>query len=179
MTTPAASSQPTTGGSMGAHGEHHIDRVDRGRIDLGPVVQVGIVVRDVEATVAAWTSRFALGPAQFVDWPPEGSDLAQTATYRGQPGAFRMRLAFLQAGPVQLEFIQPLEGNNIYSEFLEKHGEGLHHLLFNVEDPEDVARRLEAPILQSGGSTLFPGAIWSYLDTQAMLGAMIELRTKK
>src|SRR5690606_2351953 len=116
---------------------------------------------------------------QFVDWPPEGTDLAQTATYHGRPGNFRMRLAFLQAGPVQLEFIQPLEGDNIYAEFLAEHGEGLHHLLFNVPDPEGVARQIEAPILQSGGSTLFPGALWAYLDTQEMLGAMIEVRTKQ
>ncbi len=149
------------------------------RIDLGPVVQVGIVVRDAEATVAAWTRRFVLGPAQFVDWPPPDTGLAETATYHGRPGNFRMRLAFLQAGPVQLEFIQPLEGDNIYADFLAEHGEGLHHLLFNVRDPEGVAHQLEAPVLQSGGSTLYPGAIWSYLDTQAMLGAMIELRTKK
>ena len=164
MTIPANDAQSTTGYP---------------RIDLGSVVQVGIVLRDVEATVDAWTSRFRLGPAQFVDWPPEGTDLAQTATYHGRPGNFRMRLAFLQAGPVQLEFIQPLEGDNIYAEFLADHGEGLHHLLFNVPDPEGVARQIEAPILQSGGSTLFPGALWAYLDTQEMLGAMIEVRTKK
>jgi hypothetical protein len=147
-------------------------------IDLGPVVQVGIVVRDVDATIAAWTKRFRLDPPHFVDWPPEGSDLAQTATYHGKPGNFRMRIGFLQAGPVQLEFIQPLEGDNIYSEFLAEHGEGLHHLLFNVVDPDGVARQLEAPVLQSGGSTLFPGAIWSYLGTQETLGLIVELRTK-
>jgi len=148
------------------------------RIELGPLVQVGIIVRDAAATVEAWTSRFVLGPAQFVDWPPEGTDLAKTATYHGRPGNFRMRLAFLQAGPVQLEFIQPLEGDNIYADFLAEHGEGLHHLLFNVTDPDGVARRIEAPVLQSGGSTLYPSAIWSYLDTQALLGVMVELRTK-
>ncbi len=148
------------------------------RIALGPVVQVGIVVRDVHATVAAWTSRFELPPAQIIDWPVEGTGAAKSATYRGKPGNFRMRIGFVQAGPVQLEFIQPLEGQNLYADFLAEHGEGLHHLLFNVDDPEAVAAGLGAPIIQSGGSTLFPGAIWAYLDTQEMLSAMIELRTK-
>jgi hypothetical protein len=148
------------------------------RIDLGPMVQVGIIVYDAEAAVAAWTSRFKLAPAHFVDWPVPGKNLEETATYHGARGNFRMRLAFLQAGPVQIEFIQPLEGNNIYSDFLNEHGEGLHHLLFEVEDPTAVAARLGAPVLQSGGSSLRPGAIWSYLDTQEMLSAIIELRTK-
>ena len=149
------------------------------RMDIGPVVQVGIIVRDAEATVAAWTSRFKLGPAQFVDWPIPGKNLEATATYHGKPANFRMRLAFLQVGPVQLEFIQPLEGENIYSDFLNEHGEGLHHILFEVEDPNAIAAGLGVPVLQSGGSALRPGAIWSYLDTQEMLSAMIELRTKR
>jgi len=147
-------------------------------VNLGPTIQVGIVVRDAEATVRAWTQRFQLGTARFVDWPPVGSDLEATRTYRGQPGAFKMRLAFVETGSVQLEFIQPLEGGNIYAEFLEEHGEGLHHLLFEVDDPEAVAAGLGVKILQSGGSTLRPGALWTYLDTQEMLGCMLEFRTK-
>lgn len=149
-----------------------------GRIQLGPVVQVGIVVRDVEATLRAWTARFDLGPVRVVDWPPADTPIVQGSTYRGHPGDFRMRLAFVETGSVQIEFIQPLEGDNIYSEFLEKHGEGIHHLLFEAADPAAVAARLQVPILQSGGSTLRPGAIWAYLDTEALLGAMIELRTR-
>jgi catechol 2,3-dioxygenase-like lactoylglutathione lyase family enzyme len=147
-------------------------------IHLGSVVQVGIVVRDVEATLRAWAERFDFGPARIIDWPPEGMDLARTATYQGQPGRFRMRLAFIETGSVQIEFIQPLEGDNIYAEFLAEHGEGIHHLLFEVDDPQAVAQGLGVKILQSGGSTLHPGALWAYLDTQELLGAIIELRTK-
>lgn len=146
------------------------------RIDLGPVMQVGIVVRNAEAAVRAWTERFKVGPAKFVDWPPPGSNLEETRTYHGQPGNFRMRLAFLETASVQLEFIEPLEGDNIYSDWLEEHGEGLHHILFHVSDPEAVAAGIDAPVLQSGGSTLNPGAIWSYLDTQEMLGCIVELK---
>lgn len=146
------------------------------RIELGPVMQVGIVVRNAEAAVQAWTERFKVGPAKIVDWPPEGSALEETRTYHGQPGNFRMRLAFLETASVQLEFIEPLEGDNIYSDWLEEHGEGLHHILFHVSDPAAIAAGIEAPVIQSGGSTLNPGAIWSYLDTQEMLGCIVELK---
>lgn len=148
------------------------------RIDLGPIVQVGIIVYDAEATVNAWTSRFKLAPARYVDWPIPGKNLEETATYHGQRGNFRMRLAFLEAGSVQIEFIQPLEGDNIYSDFLNEHGEGLHHILFEVDDPAAIIAGIGAPVLQSGGSSLRPGATWSYLDTQEVFKAMIELRTK-
>ena len=142
------------------------------RIDLGPVTQVGIVVRDAAATVRAWTERFQLGPAKIVDWPPSGSNLEETRTYHGQPGNFRMRLAFVETGSVQLEFIEPLEGDNIYSDWLETHGEGIHHILFEVADPDAVAAGIDATVMQSGGSTLNPGAIWSYLDTQESWGVL-------
>ncbi len=156
----------------------HQQKLHMEKIELGSIVQVGIVVRDARAAANAWTERFAMGPAEIVDWPPEGSDLDAQSTFRGRPGNFRMRLAFIEAGTVQIEFIEPLEGDNIYSEFLEEKGEGLHHLLFRVPDPEGVAQELEVDILQSGGSTLDPGAVWAYLDTQEVLGAIVELKTK-
>ena len=149
------------------------------KIELGSVVQVGIVVRDARAAAKAWTERFALEPAQVVDWPPAGSDLDAGSTFRGRPGNFCMRLAFIETGAVQIEFIEPLEGDNIYSEFLEEKGEGLHHLLFRVADPLGVAQELEVDITQSGGSTLDPGALWAYLDTEGLLGTIIELKTKR
>ena len=148
------------------------------RIKLGPVVQVGFVVRDAHATMDAWTSRFQVDPGRYIDWPPT-PEAATTGTYHGGPGNFRMRLAFLELGSVQLEFIEPLEGDNIYYDFLAEHGEGLHHLLFEVDDPDAVAAGLGVKVMQSGSSTLFPGAFWSYLDTQDALAAIVELRTKK
>ena len=154
------------------------EHIAQPKVNLGPLVQVGIVVRDVEATVHAWRDRFDFAPPVFVEWPPENSQLAETSTYRGERGNFKMRLAFIETGAAQIEFIQPLEGGNIYAEFLEEHGEGLHHILFLVDDPQAVARRLDAPILQSGGSFLNPGAIWAYLDTQKELGCIVEVKSK-
>jgi methylmalonyl-CoA/ethylmalonyl-CoA epimerase len=149
------------------------------RIELGPIIQVGIVVYDAEAAVAAWTSRFKIPPARFVDWPMPGKNLEETARYRGAHGNFRMRLAFLEIAPtIEIEFIQPLEGANIYSEFLEEHGEGLHHILFESQDPAAIIAGIGAPVIQSGGSSQRPGATWSYLDTQEMLKTIVELRTK-
>lgn len=151
---------------------------DAKRVDLGPVVQVGIVVRDATAKARAWVERFNLAEPYIIDWPPD-SKLAATRTYHGQPGDFHMRLAFIETGPVQIEFIEPLAGDNIYADFLAEHGEGLHHILFEVDDPQAVAAGLATPILQSGGSVLRPGALWAYLDTQELLGCIVELKSKK
>ena len=73
-----------------------------------------------------------------------------TASLRGLPIDLRMKIAFVETPSIQLEFIQPLEPNNIYTEFLEQHGEGLHHVMFDTQDPEGIASRLNADVLQSG-----------------------------
>ena len=65
----------------------------------------------------------------------EAGDYAVTQTeYKGQPApGAQSLLAFFDVGPgLQLELIQPNEEPSTWREFLDKHGEGVHHLAFNV-----------------------------------------------
>jgi len=142
------------------------------RIPLGPVIQIGFVVHNAEAYARQWTTLFDFPPPRIVDWPPREG---MTATLRGVPINLRMKIAFVETGSVQLEFIQPLEPNNIYAEFLEQHGEGLHHIMFDVDDPAGIADKLGVQIIQSG-STVKPGGSWSYLGTEHLVGFPLELR---
>ncbi len=144
------------------------------RTHLGPVLQIGFIVRDVEAAARRWTELFDFDSLKIVDWPLRED---MRAELRGKPIDLKMRIAFIETGSVQLEFIQPLEPNNIYTEFLETRGEGLHHILFDVPDPAQVADRLGVDILQTG-STVRPGGYWAFLDTEKLLGFILELRTK-
>ena len=45
----------------------------------------------------------------------------------------------------QIELIQPLEGRSIYSDFLQAHGPGLHHIRFSVEPFDAAVVALTAP----------------------------------
>lgn len=53
-------------------------------------------------------------------------------TYRGQEANYRLHLAISYAGNVQIEIIEHLSGESIFKEFLERKGEGMHHLGFIV-----------------------------------------------
>jgi methylmalonyl-CoA/ethylmalonyl-CoA epimerase len=46
----------------------------------------------------------------------------------------KVRVAFFRAGDVRLELLEPTEADSPIAKFLEKRGEGLHHLAFTVED---------------------------------------------
>jgi methylmalonyl-CoA/ethylmalonyl-CoA epimerase len=139
-------------------------------------VQIGVVVRDIDRTVKYLTEVFGLGPFRYVTYPPEGREDIQL-TFRGEVGHFSHRLAFAQMGPIELELIQPLEGESGLTEFLEEHGEGIHHIRFNTPELEAALDHLAgkgvAPLMGGGG--LRPGTQWVHLDTAAQAGFIIEL----
>lgn len=140
------------------------------------IVQIGIVVRDLEKSAAALSAVFGIGPFRMIVYPPDGRNDIVT-TYRGQPGDFRYRQAFAEVGNLEIELIQPLSGRSIWADFLEKHGEGIHHIRFNVMEMESLLQHLGnhgIGVLQSG-SGLRPGTFWANLDTEAKIGFTIEV----
>jgi methylmalonyl-CoA/ethylmalonyl-CoA epimerase len=63
-------------------------------------------------------------------------------TFRGREQPYSMKLALAQLGETMYELIEPLDGPNTYQEFLDTHGEGLHHLGFFVEDLDVAIREM-------------------------------------
>lgn len=147
---------------------------------IGPNVdQVGIVVRDLHAMVDTLSKVLGIGPFRIMEWPLEGVD--PQATYHGEPGNYRLLLAFATIGNTQLEIVQPLEGQNIYSDFLEEHGPGLHHIRLTVPDFEERAAGLEANGIKNiaSGTGVHVGSKWAYFDTSQILeGVVVELRKR-
>ena len=145
-----------------------IDSQTRELLDLPSVSQIALVVKDVNKAIDFYREVWNVGP--FRVFETEYTD----RTYRGNPGNFRMRIALASLGAIYLELIEPLEGESIYDEFLEKNGEGLHHLGFDVERIEDRISAMEKigiQVLQSGKS---PEVAFAYMDTMALSGFIME-----
>jgi hypothetical protein len=138
-------------------------------------VQIGVVVRDLDRTVQALSGLFGLGPFRYTTYPSERADMK--TIYRGEPGQFSHRIAFTELGPIELEIVQPLTGESTLTEFLREHGEGLHHIRFNVEDVQAVLDYLAGKnVLPSmSGTGIRPGTKWVHLDTAEMIGFVIEV----
>lgn len=45
-----------------------------------------------------------------------------------------MRVGFFRVGDVRIELLEPTDPSSPVAKFLEKRGEGLHHLAFTVDD---------------------------------------------
>ncbi len=142
---------------------------------LKSVVHVAFVVRDIEATTRHWAEMLGVKPPRIWSSKP-GNEVGLTV--HGKPSNARIKLAFIQAGAVQLEFIQPLDAEaSAWREFLEKTGGGVHHLGFKVEDPANASARLAQqgmPEVQHGRYDSLDGD-YIYHDSAGQLGVMVEL----
>lgn len=105
------------------------------------LAQVGFIVRDVEAT----KQKFAafLG----VPVPPtcDGGEYAVTqTTVDGQPAPeANCKMAFFDLENIQMELIEPNGVKSTWQDFLDQHGEGIHHIAFGVKGTEDKVIQLE------------------------------------
>jgi methylmalonyl-CoA/ethylmalonyl-CoA epimerase len=143
--------------------------MDKPKLDIGSLGQIGVVVRDIEKVVKFYTDHLGIGPWRIRERETE-------TVYRGEKRTLRMKLAFARLGPLQFELIQPVgDEESLYTEFLKTRGEGLHHLGFNIENIEKaVADYQSAGIGVVQGRWAMEGG-FAYMDTEAKGGFCIEL----
>jgi methylmalonyl-CoA/ethylmalonyl-CoA epimerase len=136
--------------------------------------QIGILVRDLEAAIAKHEAL--LGPQDWIR-VHNGPDNLHGLHYRGEPADFSMVLALSGADP-QLELLQPLDGPSVMQEWLDRRGEGLHHLGITVDSVDATIAEMEAagyPCLQRGyGFGADGSGGFAYFDTEAELGYLLE-----
>lgn len=143
--------------------------------ELPPFDQIGIIVEDIGRAIEFYTSVFGIGP--FAVREVELDDVI----YRGRLCHCRQINAFAQLGPIQIELIQPLEGESPHADFLMKNGGGLEHLRFQVANLNavlvELGRRGIEPIYYKS----FPryGMAFAYLDSAKVGGILFELMQKK
>jgi catechol 2,3-dioxygenase-like lactoylglutathione lyase family enzyme len=140
------------------------------------VVQYAFVVRDVKK-VGRYYERIGLGGLSVE------RNISIDKFYRGNAGMFEMYLGWNRFGDVPFEWVEPIQGPSVYHEFLKRHGEGFHHLAFNVKDLDDAIASLKgkgAIVSQSGGWD-YPNSKgrFAYIDTEPYGGVTIELLWNK
>lgn len=138
------------------------------------VTQIGIVVRNIEKSVEAWEKLLGVKASGIVETGP----LEETGMkYKGRAAEGRAKLAFLQLENITIELIEPVGGPSTWRDFLEKHGEGVHHIAFNVEDMERAENSLIEIGVEIDQAGFFTGGAYAYTNPESPLGIIIELLT--
>lgn len=81
------------------------------------IAHLGIAVRNIDAALSFWRDALGLEHESTKELPERG-----------------LRVAFLRAGETLVELLEPLHERSEISTFLDKRGEGIHHVCFEVDD---------------------------------------------
>lgn len=94
----------------------------------------------------------------------------------------KVKTAFLSAGDANLELLEPSSPDSPIAKFIEKRGEGIHHICLRVDDIESHLARLKAEGYRLVNEAPVPGAHGcrvAFLHPSAGNGVLIELSEKK
>ena len=147
-----------------------------GIIETNVLTQVGFIVRDIEASKRKFAEFFGVEPPAHFD----GGKYEVTGTMvKGMPAPdANCLMAFFDAGPsAQIELIQPNGAKSTWQDYLDEHGEGIHHIAFCIKDMDGKIKACEAfgmTCVQRGkyGNA---GGEYAYLDAGSSLKCLVEL----
>jgi hypothetical protein len=144
---------------------------DEVKIDLTTLRpnQLGYVYNDIEKYARIMESF--LGASKFVISEPLDIDIF----IRGVKKKTTLKSGFGKIFDTEIELLQPIEGNSIYTEFLNSGREGLHHISYKVENISsyiDKFKKEGVQVLQWG---ILIKLVYVYLNTEKILGVIFEL----
>lgn len=87
---------------------------------------IGIVVHDIQRALRVYEAALGLPLKEVLAVPDQ-----------------KVEVAFLPLGESNIELVQPTSGDTGIAKYLEKHGEGIHHICIEVGDIEAALARLK------------------------------------
>ncbi|MSP78741.1 MAG: methylmalonyl-CoA epimerase [Dehalococcoidia bacterium] len=121
---------------------------------------VCIAVKDIADTVRFYQDTFGLGHIDIVEVADQ-----------------KVKAALVKIGGTEMEFIQPTDPSSGVAQFLDKRGEGMHHICFEVDHLADTLKRLEANgtrLIDKAPRKGLAGNI-AFIHPGATRGVLIEL----
>ena len=140
------------------------------------IYQIAWVTRDLGKSMKAWVENLKMGPWTVLTFTNQSLKYLKvddkTVT---EPFKFLIGISWI--GDLQLELIEPVYGPTIYEAFIQKHGEGLHHIKERIED-DAMAGVVQGYRDQGIGVTQtgqFETDFHYYLNTEPRLDFIYEL----
>jgi methylmalonyl-CoA/ethylmalonyl-CoA epimerase len=146
--------------------------MEKGLLGSDVVTQIGIIVKDIDRASEKMAAFFGVEKPQAM--VTAGYDEARTE-FRGKASDATAKLAFFHCGQVDIELIEPDGKPSTWQEFLDEHGEGVHHIAFVINGMKMVVDGLEKagfPLIQKGE---YQGGRYAYVDTSDTLKTIVEL----
>jgi methylmalonyl-CoA/ethylmalonyl-CoA epimerase len=105
--------------------------------------------------------------------------LMNSPCYKTEPvESEKVNTAFFRSGQTKIELLESFDPTGVISRFIEKKGEGLHHIAFDVADIDAEMKRLKKEGFILLNETPKPGAdnkLVCFLHPKSTNGVLIEL----
>ncbi len=98
----------------------------------------------------------------------------KTETVEGE----KVNTAFFQKGETKIELLESTDPNGVIAKFIERKGEGMHHIAFEVTDIKAEMKRLQAEgfiLLNEEPKTGADNKLVCFLHPKGTNGVLIEL----
>jgi len=128
---------------------------------LEKIDHIGVAVRDLESAVARYTVITGHPPERF-------EEVAEQ----------KVRVAMFSVGESRIELLQATSPDSPIAKFIDKRGEGMHHVCFKVSDLKAALARLASEgmeILPGAGGVGADGSRVAFLRPKSGNGVLIEL----
>ena len=128
---------------------------------MNKIEHIGIAVKDLEASNALFASLFGVGHYKVEEVVSEG-----------------VKTSFFKAGPNKIELLEATNSESPIAKFIEKKGEGVHHIAFAVTDIVSEIARLKSEGFIVLNETPKKGAdnkLVAFLHPKSSNGVLIEL----
>lgn len=139
---------------------------------LDRIAQIGIIVRNIEKSRTLWARLLGVEETPIIEterW--ESTHM----TFRGKPSEGRARMTAFDLENISIELIQPVGPQSSWMDFLQKHGGGMHHVAFRVENLEEALEKLRKMGIEIEQKGEFKGGRYVYSYFRGEFGAVFEL----
>jgi Glyoxalase/Bleomycin resistance protein/Dioxygenase superfamily len=141
-----------------------------------PITQISLAVTDLDGLMERYHRAFGWAPWQVFDHVPP---IHHATMLRGEPVHYALRGAEVYVGSVNFEVLQPLEGPNLWTEFIDRRGPGIASIatMFHERVDGDAVKaafqdRYGIPVTMK--ADIGDHIEYYYLDTEARFGCLIE-----
>lgn len=137
---------------------------DRRGVEMKKIDHIGIAVRSIEQALTFYTEILKL-------------EHIKTEIVESE----KVKVAFLKVGDCKLELLEPVSEESAIAKFIEKKGEGIHHVAFEVDDIHIKMEELKAEdiqFIQEVPKTGAGGALVAFMHPKSTGRVLYELCQK-
>ncbi len=122
---------------------------------------IAVAVSDVENALNFWRDALGLELAELRDVPAESA-----------------QIAFLPVGGTEIELVRPITDDSGLAKYIEKRGQGMHHLCLETDDIEGMMAQLKekgVQLINESPRTGADGKKYAFIHPKSTGGVLVEL----